>query len=217
MLRKAFMVPPPVAIGWDYSRRENQLSAKRTKRLRKAPRAWASGRPGRRKGGIGVFGPAHVARWKWHQAGTESEKASTVQNWTKRGGGKRYGIASIRHVHAQEIALKNVSPPFDSARFLAKVGGGRSIVKYRKGHKIYTQGEPANAIFYVQKGRVKVTVVSGLGKEAVIAFLGKDEFFGEGCLAGQLLRMATVTAMNDCEIMRIEKRVLIKTLRSEER
>src|SRR5581483_7839316 len=121
----------------------------------------------------------------------------------------------VRHFHAQETQLKNPPLPFESARFLAKVGGGRTILKYRKGQKIYTQGEPADAIFYIQKGGVKVTVVSAMGKEAVIAVLGKDEFFGEGCLAGQLLRMATVTAMHDCEVMRIEKKVLIKTLKAQ--
>ncbi len=112
-------------------------------------------------------------------------------------------------------ALKDVAPLFDSADFLAKVGGGRTISKYRKNQKIFAQGDAADSVFYIQKGRVKVTVVSGLGKEAVVAILGKDEFFGEGCLAGQLLRIATVTALADCEIMRIEKASLIRTLQSQ--
>ena len=111
--------------------------------------------------------------------------------------------------------MKDLAPPFDSADFLAKVGGGRTISKHRKNQKIFAQGEPAGAVFYVQKGRVKVTVVSGLGKEAVVAILGKDEFFGEGCLVGQTVRMATVTTITDCEIMRIEKTALNRTLNSE--
>jgi len=66
---------------------------------------------------------------------------------------------------------------------------------YRKNQKIFSQGDPADAVFYIQKGKAKVTIVSGLGKEAVVAILGKDEFFGEGCLAGQPLRIATAVAM----------------------
>jgi CRP-like cAMP-binding protein len=112
-------------------------------------------------------------------------------------------------------ALKDIAPLFDSADFLAKVGGGRTIAKYRKNQKIFAQGDAADAVFYIQKGRVKVTVVSGLGKEAVVAILGKDEFFGEGCLAGQPLRVATVTGLADCDVMRIEKSALIRTLQSQ--
>src|ERR1700755_1314000 len=127
-------------------------------------------------------------------------------------------IRSVRCLGATtpgNSALKDKPPPFDSADFLAKVAGGRTISKYGKNQKIFAQGDPANEVFYVQKGRVKITVVSGLGKEAVIAFLGKDEFLGEGCLAGQTVRMSTVTAMADCEIMRIEKAALISTLQAE--
>src|ERR1700744_167838 len=98
--------------------------------------------------------------------------------------------ALLRCGQPRKVALKDVPPPFDSADFLAKVGGGRTISKHRKNQKIFAQGDPASAVFYVQKGRVKVTVVSGQGKEAVVAILGKDEFLGEGCLAGQTVRMA---------------------------
>jgi CRP-like cAMP-binding protein len=76
-------------------------------------------------------------------------------------------------------------PPFDPKSFLAKVGEGRSIGRYRKDQIVFSQGDPADAVFYTQKGKVKVTVVSEQGKEAVVAILGTDEFFGEGCLAGQ--------------------------------
>ena len=75
---------------------------------------------------------------------------------------------------------------FDPKTFLARVGDGRSLAKYRKGQIVFSQGEIGDAVFYIQKGKVKVTVVSEQGKEAVVAILGVDEFFGEGCLAGQV-------------------------------
>ena len=105
--------------------------------------------------------------------------------------------------------------PFDTKVFLATVNGGRSISKYRKGETVFSQGKPADAVFYIQKGKVKVTVVSEQGKEAVVAVLGSDEFCGEGCLTGQLLRLATATAMTECEIMRLEKATMIRVLHEE--
>src|SRR5436309_1675070 len=106
-------------------------------------------------------------------------------------------------------------PPFDPKSFLAKIGEGRTISKYRKDQIVFSQGDPADAVFYVQKGRVKVTVVSDQGKEAVVAILGADEFCGEGCLAGQPRRMSTVTAMTECLVMRLEKTSIIRVLRDE--
>jgi CRP/FNR family cyclic AMP-dependent transcriptional regulator len=105
--------------------------------------------------------------------------------------------------------------PFDPKSFLAKVGDGRTIAKYRKGQVVFAQGDPADAVFYIQKGKVKITVVSDRGKEAVIAILGPDEFCGEGCLAGQPRRMATVAAMTDGTIMRLEKTSIIHVLQQE--
>jgi CRP/FNR family transcriptional regulator, cyclic AMP receptor protein len=105
--------------------------------------------------------------------------------------------------------------PFDPKSFLAKVGEGRTISKYRKDQVVFSQGDLAEAVFYIQKGKVKVTVVSDQGKEAVVALLGVDEFCGEGCLAGQPRRMATVTAMTDCTIMRLQKASIIRVLRAE--
>jgi CRP-like cAMP-binding protein len=105
--------------------------------------------------------------------------------------------------------------PFDVKSILAKVGRGRSIAKYGKDHIIFSQGEPADAVFYIQKGKVKITVVSPQGKEAVTAILGSDDFFGEGCLAGQPRRMATVAAMTDSTIMRIEKASIVRLIRDE--
>ena len=105
--------------------------------------------------------------------------------------------------------------PFEVKSFLAKVGRGRSITKYGKDHTVFSQGEPADAVFYIQKGKVKITVVSPQGKEAVTAILGSDDFFGEGCLAGQPRRMATVVAMTESAIMRIEKATIVRLIRDE--
>jgi CRP/FNR family cyclic AMP-dependent transcriptional regulator len=104
---------------------------------------------------------------------------------------------------------------FDPLTFLAKAGDGRTVSGYVKDTVVFAQGEPADAVFYIQKGKVKITVVSAQGKEAVVAVLNADEFCGEGCLAGQPLRMATATAMNDCEIMRLPKAAIIRVLHEE--
>jgi CRP/FNR family cyclic AMP-dependent transcriptional regulator len=106
-------------------------------------------------------------------------------------------------------------PAFDPKAFLAKVDGGRTILKSRDGQIIFSQGEPADAVFYIQKGRVKLTVVSEQGKEAVVAILGKGDFFGEGCLAGQPVRMASATAMVECEIMRLAKAAVVRVIHDE--
>src|ERR1700730_4773930 len=108
-----------------------------------------------------------------------------------------------------EVSMNN-QHDFDPKMILAKVGEGRTTADYRKNHLLYTQGDPADAIFYLQQGTVKVTVVSQHGKEAVIGILGAGDFFGEGCLAGQPLRMATVTALSDCAVVRLEKRATLR-------
>ena len=97
----------------------------------------------------------------------------------------------------------NRNPSFDPKSFLAKVGEGRSIGKYRKDQIVFSQGDLADAVFYIQSGKAKVTVVSEQGKEAVVAILGPDNFFGEGCLAGQPRRMATVSAMANGVFVRL--------------
>jgi CRP/FNR family transcriptional regulator, cyclic AMP receptor protein len=107
------------------------------------------------------------------------------------------------------------SNPFDPKSLLAKVGEGRSIAKFGKDQIVFAQGELANAVFYIQKGKVKITVVSHQGKEAVIAILGPGDFFGEGCLAGQPRRMATVATMMDSTIMRLEKAAMIRLIQDE--
>ncbi len=88
--------------------------------------------------------------------------------------------------------------PFDPKVFLSKVNGGRAIADYRKDQIVYRQGDPADSVFYIQSGKVKKTVVSEQGKEAVVALLGTGDFVGEGCLTGQLLRLSTVSAMTGC-------------------
>jgi CRP/FNR family transcriptional regulator, cyclic AMP receptor protein len=111
----------------------------------------------------------------------------------------------------------NDKPAFDPKIFLglSKVGEGRSTAAYDKSQVVFAQGDPANAVFYLQKGRVKLTVVSHHGKEAVVAILGAGDFFGEGCLARQSLRMATATAIDGCSIMRLEKARVIRLLHDE--
>ncbi len=106
-------------------------------------------------------------------------------------------------------------PSFDPKSFLAKVGEGRSIGKYRENQVVFSQGDAADSVFYIQKGKVKLTVVSEQGKEAVVAIQGPDVFCGEGCLTGQPRRMATATAMIECEIMRLEKEAIVRVLRDE--
>ena len=104
---------------------------------------------------------------------------------------------------------------FDPKVFLATVNGGRSICEISPERNGLLAGSSADAVFYIQQGKVKVTVISEQGKEAVVAMLGPDEFCGEGCLAGQPRRMATATAMTECEIMRLEKAAIIRVLHDE--
>ena len=89
--------------------------------------------------------------------------------------------------------------------FLAQAGKGRALTAYESNQTVFTQGDPADAIFYIQIGKIKLTVVSRTGKEAVVALLGPGDFFGEGCLAGQPLRMASAATMSECSIVRLEK------------
>src|ERR1700738_2350538 len=105
--------------------------------------------------------------------------------------------------------------PFDPKRFLATVGKGKTISKYRKDQIVFSQGEIADAVFYIQQGKVKLTVVSEQGKEAVVAILGPGQFFGEACLNGHPLRIATTRALEECVITRLEKATMIATIHNE--
>jgi CRP/FNR family cyclic AMP-dependent transcriptional regulator len=104
---------------------------------------------------------------------------------------------------------------FDPNIFLATIGDGRKLVAVLKKQRIYTQGDLADAVFYVQKGKVRLTVVSKSGKEATIGIVSERNFFGEGALAGQLLRMGSAVAMTDCELLRVDKKVMISVLHRE--
>ena len=108
---------------------------------------------------------------------------------------------------------KNIK--FDVDKFLANIGDGRTIVRVRKKESVYAQGDACDAIFYIKKGKVKLTVVSETGKEATIAILNPTDFFGEGCLTAQQLRLGSATAMSDCELMRIGKTAMASALRSQ--
>jgi CRP/FNR family cyclic AMP-dependent transcriptional regulator len=110
---------------------------------------------------------------------------------------------------------KAKSFPFDPKKFLSKVNGGGIQSEYRANQIVYQQGDPADSVFYIQSGKAKVTVLSEQGKEAVVAVLGPGSFFGEGCLAGQALRMATVTAMTECAITRIAKPEIVSVIHKE--
>jgi CRP/FNR family cyclic AMP-dependent transcriptional regulator len=104
---------------------------------------------------------------------------------------------------------------FDPRKFLATIGEGRKVVAFPKKQTIFTQGDAADAVFYIQEGKVRLTVVSKIGKEATIGILSDGDFLGEGGLAGQPLRMSSATAMTDCELMRIEKKAMMGVLHRE--
>jgi len=101
---------------------------------------------------------------------------------------------------------------FDPQAFLSTIDAGRSIASFAKKQTIFAQGDLSDAVFYIQEGRVKLTVVAKGGNEATIGILTQGDFFGEGCLAGQPLRMCSATAMADCSVMRIDKKSMIEVL-----
>jgi CRP/FNR family cyclic AMP-dependent transcriptional regulator len=104
---------------------------------------------------------------------------------------------------------------FDPKKFLATIGEGRKVVAFSKKQRIFTQGDPTDAVFYIETGKVRLTVVSKAGKEATLGILSQGEFFGEGSLAGQVSRMGSATAMTDCQLMRIDKGAMIRALHQE--
>ena len=104
---------------------------------------------------------------------------------------------------------------FDPRKFLATIGEGRRVIAFLRKQTIFKQGEPADAVFYIQEGKVSLSVVSKNGKEATLGILSEGEFFGEGSLAGQRLRMGSANAMTDCEILRIDKKAMMMALHRE--
>jgi CRP-like cAMP-binding protein len=112
------------------------------------------------------------------------------------------------------VAGKKLSR-FDPKTFLSTMDGGRKIAAFPKKQPIFVQGDPCDAVFYIQEGKVRLTVVSKIGKEATIGLLNKGDFFGEGCLTGQPLRLCTATAVTDCSVMRIDKKAMMEVLHRE--
>lgn len=113
------------------------------------------------------------------------------------------------------VVAANKPYEFDPKKFLATIGEGRRVVQFSKKQAIFAQGDPADAVFYLQHGKVQLSVVSKVGKEATIGILNEGDFFGEGSLAGQALRMGSATAMTDCTVMRIERRAMMAALHRE--
>jgi CRP/FNR family cyclic AMP-dependent transcriptional regulator len=104
---------------------------------------------------------------------------------------------------------------FDPKTFLSTINGGRKIAAFAKRQTIFAQGDPGDAVFYIKEGKVKLTVVSKIGKEATIGILNQGDFFGEGCLTGQPLRLCSATAMTDCSVMKIDKKSMMEVLHRE--
>ena len=115
---------------------------------------------------------------------------------------------------ATRMALQQPAP-FNPKAFLSKIGDGKTMLKFLKNQSIFSQGDASDAVFYIQQGKIKLTVVSSKGKEAVIAVLEPTHFFGEGCLIGQPLRMATANAMEGSTLVRIEKSAMTRVLHEE--
>ena len=122
------------------------------------------------------------------------------------------GRALAKKAH---VAKKAANHKFDPKLFLATLDGGRSLIDLHKDGIIFAQGDPANAVFYIQAGKIKITVTSEQGKQAVVAILGAGEFFGEGCLSGQPLRLATANALGEAEVMRVQKEEMVRVLHAE--
>ena len=112
------------------------------------------------------------------------------------------------------VAAKRLTK-FDTKTFLSTIDGGRKIAAFPQKQTIFAQGDSSDAIFYLQKGKVRLTVVSQTGKEATIGILNEGGFFGEGCLSGQRLRMCSATAMTDCSVMRIDKKSMMEVIHRE--
>ncbi len=123
---------------------------------------------------------------------------------------------SLRRLPTRRRLARNQANFFDPKIFLANVGAGRTVRQYRPKQAIFSQGDHADAVFYIQEGKVRLSVLSKQGKEATIALLGTGDFLGEGCVASdQPIRLATATAITECSILRIEKSRMVRTLHDE--
>jgi CRP/FNR family transcriptional regulator, cyclic AMP receptor protein len=115
-------------------------------------------------------------------------------------------VAQLRIIYLEGIVmLDNKEKPFDWEAFLNGIFRGKTVIECGKDRSIFLQGQPADALFYIRRGKVKLSVISQQGREAIVAILNEGEFFGEGCLAGQKVRMASAVAMTDCTFDKIEK------------
>jgi CRP/FNR family transcriptional regulator, cyclic AMP receptor protein len=158
-----------------------------------SPYCWAAGRAGERQQGQHRMSEVRVVARKVRSTGVRCIPS-------------RQGGPTVK---------RKAKLPFDPKAFLSKVNGGRAISKYRKDQIVYSQGESADSVFYIQSGKVKTTVVSQQGKEAVVSLLETGNFFGEGCLTGQSLRLATVTTMTESVIVRITKLDITRVIHEE--
>jgi CRP/FNR family cyclic AMP-dependent transcriptional regulator len=130
--------------------------------------------------------------------------------------GTTVGSGNVRRIRRPKALIEpSAKPPLDPKILLTHIGDGRTSIDYTNGQIIFAQGDPADAIFYIQRGKVKLTVVSKPGREGVLAILGTGDFFGESCLAGQARCMKSATAIGDATIMRVEKQAMIRLLRQE--
>ncbi len=125
-------------------------------------------------------------------------------------------MPSIRRLPTRKALARKQTKLFDAKAFLANAGAGRTVRRYRPKQAIFSQGDRAEAVFYIQEGKVRLSVLSKQGKEATIALLGPGDFLGEGCIASdQPLSLATATAVTDCSILRIDKQRMLRTLHEE--
>src|ERR1700676_3343838 len=121
-----------------------------------------------------------------------------------------------RSISAKEVCMvRSGKAVFDTQVFLANVGDGKTILEFQKNQNVFAQGDVADTVFYIQKGKVKLTVLSDQGKEAVVGILGPGQFFGEGSMIGHKLRISTATAMDDCVITAITKEAMLAALHDE--
>jgi CRP/FNR family cyclic AMP-dependent transcriptional regulator len=144
-----------------------------------------------------------------------------MTNWSSRSARKLAWRLAANQSLSQFVERKEapVEKPtkdiFDPKTFLAKVGAGKTILEFRKNQHVFEQGDVADTVFYIQRGKVKLTVVSEQGKEAVVAILEPGQFFGEGCMNGHPLRIATTTAIEDCVITSITKAAMLAAIHDE--
>jgi CRP/FNR family cyclic AMP-dependent transcriptional regulator len=130
------------------------------------------------------------------------------------GGGKR--LAAVDEQKAAVVVASKKGLPVDWETLLAGISSGKTVLEYGANDTIFMQGQPADSLYFLLRGKVKLAVASREGKEAIVATLGSGEFFGEGCLAGQPLRMATAISVGDCTLTRVEKPMMVRMLHEEQ-